>query len=371
MRHDVILVLLDGLNHSVARDCMGHLQALCGAGRGQSYRLECELPSLSRPLYECILTGVPPIDSGILHNDVVRLSQEQSLFHYARAAGLSTAAAAYHWVSELYNRAPFDPARDRHTDDSAMPIQRGHFYWSDHYPDSHLFADAESLRRRHAPNFMLVHSMNIDDAGHRHGLASPAYRNAARRADALLSEYLHQWLAAGYQVAITADHGMNEDRSHGGILEEEREVPLFVFGDAFSRDDLAQPLQTDLCGTLCEILGAAHDKPVCRGCSPHETTLRQMAGAAVPAALRGVLRDFPDSAAGLGRAEQPEGQRRLEPGQLPRSCSARPSTARRSATAWRSPAGRACSACSSRCSAAIRCATSTAACATSSWPSPT
>ncbi|OKO10549.1 hypothetical protein AM469_003448, partial [Pseudomonas aeruginosa] len=89
MRHDVILVLLDGLNHSVARDCMGHLQALCGAGRGQSYRLECELPSLSRPLYECILTGVPPIDSGILHNDVVRLSQEQSLFHYARAAGLS------------------------------------------------------------------------------------------------------------------------------------------------------------------------------------------------------------------------------------------------------------------------------------------
>ncbi|MDU5678592.1 MAG: alkaline phosphatase family protein, partial [Pseudomonas aeruginosa] len=49
MRHDVILVLLDGLNHSVARDCMGHLQALCGAGRGQSYRLECELPSLSRP----------------------------------------------------------------------------------------------------------------------------------------------------------------------------------------------------------------------------------------------------------------------------------------------------------------------------------
>ena len=228
MRHDVILVLLDGLNHSVARDCMGHLQALCGAGRGQSYRLECELPSLSRPLYECILTGVPPIDSGILHNDVVRLSQEQSLFHYARAAGLSTAAAAYHWVSELYNRAPFDPARDRHTDDSALPIQRGHFYWNDHYPDSHLFADAESLRR------------------------------------ALLSEYLHQWLAAGYQVAITADHGMNEDRSHGGILEEEREVPLFVFGDAFSRDDLAQPLQTDLCGTLCEILGAAHDKPVCR-----------------------------------------------------------------------------------------------------------
>ena len=318
MRHDVILVLLDGLNHSVARDCMGHLQALCGAGRGQSYRLECELPSLSRPLYECILTGVPPIDSGILHNDVVRLSQEQSLFHYARAAGLSTAAAAYHWVSELYNRAPFDPARDRHTDDSALPIQRGHFYWNDHYPDSHLFADAESLRRRHAPNFMLVHSMNIDDAGHRHGLASPAYRNAAR-ADALLSEYLHQWLATGYQVAITADHGMNEDRSHGGILEEERECRC---------SSSATPSAATTWRNRCRPTSAARSakssappttNPSAGSCSPHETTLRQMAGAAVPAALRGVLRDFPDSAAGLGRAEQPEGQRCLEPGQLPRA----------------------------------------------------
>jgi predicted AlkP superfamily pyrophosphatase or phosphodiesterase len=59
---------------------------------------------LSRPLYECILTGVPPIDSGIVHNNVARLSSQRSIYHYARDAGLKTAAAAYHWVSELYNR---------------------------------------------------------------------------------------------------------------------------------------------------------------------------------------------------------------------------------------------------------------------------
>lgn len=264
MRHDVILVILDGLNYSVAHDCMGHLQALCNAGRGQLYRIECELPSLSRPLYECILTGVAPIDSGILHNDVVRLSNQRSLFHYARGAGLTTAAAAYHWVSELYNRAPFDAPRDRHTHDESLPIQHGHFYWTDHYPDSHLFADAESLRRRHSPNCLVVHPMNIDDAGHKHGLSTPQYRNSARHADIILSEYLHLWLETGYQVMVTADHGMNDDRSHGGILAEEREVPLFVFGEAFSLDDQARPRQVELCGTLCELLGAAHDKPVCR-----------------------------------------------------------------------------------------------------------
>ena len=169
MKHNVILVVLDGLNYTVASHAMGHLQAYVGAERAALYKLNCELPALSRPLYECILTGVPPIESGIVHNNVSRLSHQRSVFHYAREAGLSTAAAAYHWMSELYNRTPFIAARDRHTEDSELPIQYGHFYWSDHYPDSHLLADAESLRVKHAPNFLLVHPMNIDDAA-QHGL---------------------------------------------------------------------------------------------------------------------------------------------------------------------------------------------------------
>jgi len=262
--HKVILVVLDGLSHQVAEHAMGHLQAYCAAGRAALYRLQCELPALSRPLYECILTGVRPIDSGIVHNDVVRLSGERSIFHYARDAGRSTAAAAYHWISELYNRAPFQPARDRHSDTPELPIQRGHFYYADHYPDSHLFADAESLRLRHEPDFLLVHPMNIDDAGHRHGLDSAEYRNAARRADILLAEYLQRWLDDGYQVLVTADHGMNRDRSHNGLLAEERDVPLFVLGSAFSLCASAAPLQTELCGTVCELLGVPHDKPLCR-----------------------------------------------------------------------------------------------------------
>lgn len=264
MKHPVILVVLDGLSYQVAQHALGHLLAYCQAGRAALYKLDCELPSLSRPLYECILTGVPPIESGIVNNAVVRLSNQRSIFHYARAAGLSTAAAAYHWVSELYNRAPFQAARDRHTNDESLPIQYGHFYYADHYPDSHLLADAESLRQRHNPDFLLVHPMNIDDAGHKSGLDSPQYRNAARMADVLLAEYLQTWLDAGYQVLVTADHGMNNDRSHNGVLAEEREVPLIVLGSAFSLDPHARPRQTELCGTICQLLGVPHDKPWCR-----------------------------------------------------------------------------------------------------------
>ncbi len=259
-----LLVVLDGLNYQVASDALGYLQAECAVGKGRLYKLECELPSLSRPLYECILTGVKPVQSGVVHNGVCRLSHHRSVFHYARAAGLTTAAAAYNWVSELYNQSPFKAVRDRHTEDETLPIQYGHFYHADHYPDSHLFEDGESLRQRYRPDFLLFHPMNIDDAGHRCGLSSPQYRNAARTADGLLSHYLSAWLAEDYQVMVTADHGMNDDRSHGGVLPEERQVPLFVFGSAFSLAN-AEPQQIELCGTLCELLGVAHDKPVAWG----------------------------------------------------------------------------------------------------------
>lgn len=264
MHAKVILVVLDGLHHAVACQTLGLLQAYCAAGQAALYTLECELPALSRPLYECILTGVPPLASGIVNNAVVRLSDQRSIFHYARDGGLTTAAAAYHWVSELYNRAPFVAARDRHTDAPELPIQHGHFYYEDHYPDSHLFADAESLRLRHQPDFLLVHPMNIDDAGHRHGLDSPQYRNSARRADVLLGNYLPQWLKAGYQVLVTADHGMTRDGMHNGTLPEEREVPLCVLGERFSLNLQARPRQTELCGSICALLDVPHDKPLCR-----------------------------------------------------------------------------------------------------------
>ncbi|MBS97213.1 MAG: nucleotide pyrophosphatase [Oceanospirillaceae bacterium] len=255
MKNKVILVVLDGLAYETASTCMGYLHALTAQGIARLYRLECELPSLSRPLYETILTGVTPVLSGISHNGITRNSTQQSLFHRARAAQLVTAAAAYHWISELYNRTPYDPVRDRFTEAPELPIQYGCFYHRDHYPDDHLLLDAEWLRRRHDPDLLLIHPMNIDDAGHKAGFDSSAYRNAARHADATLSHYLPEWIANGYQIVITADHGMNNDRSHGGTLPEEREVPLYLIGERFSQAPHNGIRQTDIYPLVLELLG--------------------------------------------------------------------------------------------------------------------
>ena len=253
----LVFVLLDGLRLDAADACLGYVQAEAAAAGRTRLAISAELPSLSRPLYETLMTGQPPIRSGITGNGTVRRSRHVSVFDQCRRAGQTTAAAAYHWFSELYNRAPFDPA-DRVTHDADAAIQHGLFYWRDDYPDDHLFADAAALHRQHDPLFLLVHSMGIDDAGHKHGGASPAYRRAVRNADALLSRDMPVWLAAGCAVVVTSDHGMGDDGMHGGPGATETVVPFWLFG-AGQAPATAALQQTEIAGTVCALMGVPTD----------------------------------------------------------------------------------------------------------------
>lgn len=246
-----IFVLLDGLNAATARRCMGFLLALEAAGQARYAQLTCELPPLSRPLYATLFCGLPPAAHGILHNDDARLCPAPTLFSRARDHGLVTAAAAYHWVSELCNNAPFDPARDRLTHAPSLPIAHGLFYTSDLYPDEELFRDAACLLQHHRPQLLLVHSMGIDTAGHQHGADSPAYRNAVRLADSLLAHAIPDWLAAGYTVLVTADHGMDNDGAHNDATDTVRHVPLWLIGESQA---VLPAAQTEIANVAARIL---------------------------------------------------------------------------------------------------------------------
>jgi len=258
-----IFILLDGLRYQTARDCLGFMEALVSAGEAQIYEICCELPSLSRPLYETLMTGLPPVEHGVVSNATVRLSCVPNVFSLAKAAGLKTAAAAYHWYFELNNRAPFTP-QSRYIENDPGNISYGFFYWDDVYPDSHLFADADDLLRRHKPDFLLLHPMNIDDAGHKFGGASREYRNSTRRASDLLSLYLPSWREAGYSIIVTSDHGMSDDGNHGGPDVDETHVPFYTVGkEVFSFDVKQTPKQTEIAGLLCALLGIEnHAMPV-------------------------------------------------------------------------------------------------------------
>jgi predicted AlkP superfamily pyrophosphatase or phosphodiesterase len=243
------VILVDGLRADTARRCMGFLLALEEAGRARWCTLDCELPSLSRPLYATVISGRRPVDHGIVSNDNVGIRCDDTLFDDLAAQGRTSAVAAYHWFHELLAGERFAPARHRTAACPARGVVAGSWYFEDDYPDSHLLADAEDLRVRHAPDLLFVHPMGLDNAGHVHGGESSAYDHTARKLDMGLALLLPLWQAAGYEVVVTSDHGMTADRMHGGGAPEERAVP-FVW---LPRDDDATQAPAQWPATQLEI----------------------------------------------------------------------------------------------------------------------
>lgn len=251
----VIMVVIDGLKYDTAVEQMGYLHHLIEVNQAQLYKVISELPSLSRPLYEVLLTGTPCSINGITSNYMVRCSTQESIFSLTTKRGLRNAAAAYYWVSELYNRAPFHYIEDRFQENTQNNIQYGSFYFDDTYPDSHLFIDAENLRRRYDPHFLYIHSMGMDDIGHKFGSDSSEYRNHAGVVDTILAQLIPQWLEENYQILVTSDHGMNKDRNHGGTGKDEREVPLILINQQVQIDTFKEPIPQLLIAPLvCKLL---------------------------------------------------------------------------------------------------------------------
>jgi len=253
----VILVLSDALRYDAAVVWMGFLGHLVETKQASLYEVKGELPSMSRPMYETTHTGLTSSEHGIVANSIVRRSNKPNLFELAVRAGITTAAAAYYWFSELYNRTPYDPIDDREVDEPSLPIQHGRFYTQDDYPDLELFHTAAMLVRKFDPDYLLVHPMGMDTMGERHGADSSEYRNQAIYQDATLSPLIVEWLEKDYHVLVTGDHGINADRLHGGTTVEMRNVPLFlIMSNRSGQGDTGQLVsQLQIAPTICKLLG--------------------------------------------------------------------------------------------------------------------
>lgn len=252
----VILVLSDALRYDTAVDGMGFLGHLVEAKLASLYKVIGELPTMSRPMYETTHTGLLVTEHGVVSNYVVRRSTMPNIFQAAVEAGKTTAAAAYYWFSELYNRAPYDHLEDREVDDESMLIQHGRFYTQDDYPDIELFATAGMLVRKFEPDYLLVHPMGMDYVGEKHGADSSEYRNQAIYQDMVLANLIPEWMGRGYNILVTGDHGMNADKLHGGITPDVREVPLYLIRPGTAgegnTDTVVSMLQ--IAPTVCKLL---------------------------------------------------------------------------------------------------------------------
>lgn len=241
MKNKVIFVLVDALGYDVATKHFGFLEHLAEAGKCAKYKMTGELPAISRPMYETLMTGVPVWRHGISSNETVRSSICENLFSMTKAAGKVNACAGYMWMLELYGNIGrrFDLSRDRYCLNGSGDIMHAIFYQSDDYPDDHLFADADFLMDTYNPDFIVIHPMGVDENGHRYTAASKEYSMIAARNCDLIAQRWQKWMDAGYQVIVTGDHGMDNLGLHEGNEPIQREVPLYIASERVEGGDFS------------------------------------------------------------------------------------------------------------------------------------
>ena len=72
----------------------------------------------------------------------------------------------------------------------------------------------------------------------------------------LLALALPKWMQDGYQVVVTADHGMNELGIHVGTDHPQRDTPLYIFSDKVETGRFEQEYisQLNIAPMLCRML---------------------------------------------------------------------------------------------------------------------
>ncbi len=229
----IIFILLDGLCAKTVVESMPFLHKGCIENKGQYGTFITENPPLSRPVYATLFTGLSPQQTGIVSNETWQFPLpllHNSFLAKMHQAGHVCAFAAYHWMYELYMGEKFLPTKHRmYFSAQEKVIQHGIFYSEDTYPDSHVFQDAVFLQQQYSPDFLCIHTMNIDDTGHKHGGHSTAYALAAHKVDALLAKHIPLWLEQKAIVVVTSDHGMDATGKHTQMSPPVCSVPYAIF----------------------------------------------------------------------------------------------------------------------------------------------
>ena len=239
MRGKLLLIVLDGVPYADWRRLFGNLEGWVATGAARVWRMRSVLPSTSACCYASIHTGVSPQVHGVTSNETIFRVDVPDVFSEVAKMGGRTGAVAHSFWSEFFSRAPFDPVRDIEYDEPEEgPISHGRFHTMTGYGhdnqmtpcDADLFATLTMLTERHGIDYGMLHTCTLDSMGHRFGHDCTPMDKACFVLDGQLAPFIPRWLAAGYEVIVTADHGQSLRGHHGGAGEDQQDFALYYFG---------------------------------------------------------------------------------------------------------------------------------------------
>lgn len=190
-RHTAVIVV-DGLRADAALQLKA-LELLRPHAR--CFGMDVGLPSMSRPVYAALSTGLEQDRTGARGNDVTDALAAESVWEVARRAGLRVEAfTGLTWWQELFPLG-FDAYKVFPEEASVFPARLG-------------------------ADLTLLHPVAVDETGHRDGADSAPYRAAVAKVDAELTAMLSTLDWQKDLVVFTADHGHRAQGGHGGPAPE-------------------------------------------------------------------------------------------------------------------------------------------------------
>jgi Type I phosphodiesterase / nucleotide pyrophosphatase len=249
----VVMVVIDGLGIDEAN--LPFLDELRTRGAAATARVP--YPTISRPNYVTLLSGVPPADSGVRANRVRLPVTLDTVLDRARAAGMRTASASdYGMLPSLFVRGVASLYAVQWTDDN-QPAPPATWPVDVAERSDSLAALGPLLARLAASDASLVTALvlDVDRAGHAFGIG-PEYRAAARDTDAMLRAAFAGIDFARDAVIVTADHGHVAPGGHGGIEREVSQIPLVLAGAGIVPHATARDARSiDIAATAAALLG--------------------------------------------------------------------------------------------------------------------
>ncbi|MDO8963128.1 MAG: alkaline phosphatase family protein [Coriobacteriia bacterium] len=234
----VVFVIVDGLREDVSRS-MPVLNTL--RAHGYDGLAVTGQPSLSFPNWTTLMSGASQRFSGVTTNWFEERVPVETLVDTALAADRVVAVSAPTDFEMLYGvkRSPYVYLRD---------WEKGV------YMTGGIVDNAIRLASESGATLLIVHSPDIDEAGHASGGASKEYLDTARKVDADLGRLVSALQDRRTTFVIASDHGHIDTGGHGGPETIVTEVPVVLAGPSVALGSGAVS-QEQIAPTVARIAG--------------------------------------------------------------------------------------------------------------------
>lgn len=203
------------------------------------------MPSVTLPNWTSHLTGSGPEQHGVLNNgwrlDNIKLpaiEKDQdgyypSVFKLLKDSipGMQT-AFYYNWKELINSMNP------KYFDEYGFEENDGYLK---NYSKAFKFIKENQDR----PTLVFLYSVHTDHAGHNHGWMSPEYINSIEEVDVQIGRFIDKMVEEGLyddtNFMFFTDHGGDPAKGHGGLTQQELEVPWAITGPGIRKGKLTEP----------------------------------------------------------------------------------------------------------------------------------